>query len=85
MVMAENEAGDDQKEVKSPWKTPVIDGDKAADASVMGTESWPALADSHNRSNTPPAASDAPTAIPTTGQIFNLYFGVLYSFVSLFI
>ncbi|GLU02469.1 hypothetical protein SLE2022_197180 [Rubroshorea leprosula] len=68
MVMAENEAGDDQKEVKSPWKTPVIDGDKAADASVMGTESWPALADAHNRSNTPPAASDAPTAIPTTGQ-----------------
>ncbi|XVF20205.1 hypothetical protein REPUB_Repub11eG0177900 [Reevesia pubescens] len=45
MVMAENEAGDDHnKEVKSPWKTPVIDADKAADAPVMGTQSWPDLA-----------------------------------------
>ncbi|GLU11780.1 hypothetical protein SLE2022_285020 [Rubroshorea leprosula] len=61
MVMAENEAGDDHKELKSPWKTPVIDGDKAAEAPVMGTESWPALADAHNRSNTPPAATSAPT------------------------
>ncbi|XVF68612.1 hypothetical protein PTKIN_Ptkin11bG0015500 [Pterospermum kingtungense] len=44
MVMADNESGDDHKEVKSPWKTPVIDGEKAAaDAPVMGTQSWPHL------------------------------------------
>ncbi|KAK9280617.1 hypothetical protein L1049_014312 [Liquidambar formosana] len=47
MVMAENE--DDQKEVKSPWKRPV-DG-KAADAPVMGADSWPALSDAQRPKN----------------------------------
>ncbi|GMI97014.1 La related protein 1a [Hibiscus trionum] len=41
--MADNEAGDGHNEVKSPWKTPVIDGEKLADAPVMGTQSWPDL------------------------------------------
>lgn len=50
MAMAENESGDERKEVnvsmesdagpKSPWNRPV---DKGADAPVMGAASWPAL------------------------------------------
>lgn len=48
MVIAENEIGEDQKEIgapKSPWKTPTVDG-KGGDVSVMmGTESWPRLSD----------------------------------------
>lgn len=49
MVTAENEIGEDQKEIgvpKSPWKTPTLDGKGCSDVSVMmGTDSWPALSD----------------------------------------
>ncbi|RDX84741.1 La-related protein 1A, partial [Mucuna pruriens] len=54
MVTAENEIGEDQKEIgapKSPWKTPTGDG-KGGDVSVMmGTESWPALSDAQRPKN----------------------------------
>uniref|UniRef100_A0A5B7AK57 Putative la-related protein 1A n=1 Tax=Davidia involucrata TaxID=16924 RepID=A0A5B7AK57_DAVIN len=63
MVMADNEGGDDQKEVsgpKSPWKTPLVAVDgKPADPPVMGADSWPALSDAQRLKN-----SDA--AAPTT-------------------
>ncbi|KAE8733789.1 hypothetical protein F3Y22_tig00000991pilonHSYRG00184 [Hibiscus syriacus] len=66
MVMADNEAGDGQNEAKSPWKTTVIDGQKAADApvNVMGTQSWPDLSGTHQTHENPRAAADecAPAA-----------------------
>ncbi|KAL5125649.1 La-related protein 1A [Glycine soja] len=50
MLTADNEIGEDQKEIgapKSPWKTPTtVDGKGGGDVSVMmGTESWPRLSD----------------------------------------
>ncbi|KAK6246928.1 hypothetical protein QUC31_018493 [Theobroma cacao] len=68
MVMAENEAGDDQKEVKSPWKTPVIDGEKAADASVMGTQSWPDLGGTQQTTDNPEVAADGSAPAPSVEQ-----------------
>ncbi|XVF05659.1 hypothetical protein REPUB_Repub05bG0191700 [Reevesia pubescens] len=65
MVMAENEAGDDHKEVKSPWKTPVIDGEKAADAPVMGTQSWPDLSGTPQTSDNPQVAADGSAPSPS--------------------
>lgn len=64
MVMAENEAGDDQRDLngnggapKSPWKTPfTVDAKAAEDAPVMGAESWPALAEAHIPKNSDAAA-----------------------------
>ncbi|KAA8550052.1 hypothetical protein F0562_001736 [Nyssa sinensis] len=81
MVMAENEGGDDQKEVsgpKSPWKTPplVVDG-KAVDAPVMGADSWPALSDAQRTKNSnaaaaatklPGVADEAATSPPAPGS-----------------
>lgn len=80
MVMAENEAGDDQRDLnvngggpKSPWKTPVtVDAKAAEDAPVMGAESWPALADAHRPKNSdapakPPAAEPSP--LPSQGFV----------------
>ncbi|XVF46377.1 hypothetical protein PTKIN_Ptkin03bG0022200 [Pterospermum kingtungense] len=58
MVMAENETGDDHEEVKSPWKTPVIDGEKVADAPVMGTQSWPDLGGTEQTPDDPQVAAD---------------------------
>lgn len=67
MVMAENEAGDDRKDLnggpKSPWKTPVqLDAKTASDTPVMGAESWPALADAQRPKN-PEAAAAKPPAL----------------------
>ncbi|KAG8496258.1 hypothetical protein CXB51_009321 [Gossypium anomalum] len=66
MVMADNEAGDGHNEVKSPWKTPAIDGEKVGDASVMGTQSWPDLGGNQQtpQNNNPQVAADvcAPAA-----------------------
>ncbi|XP_031389019.1 la-related protein 1A isoform X2 [Punica granatum] len=69
MVMAENENGDDQKELggpKSPWKTPVADT-SSADAQVMGAESWPALGDAPPRPNSTDSASKPPTSAAPEG------------------
>ncbi|OMO91478.1 hypothetical protein COLO4_18350 [Corchorus olitorius] len=70
--MAENETSDDQKEVKSPWKTPVIDGEKAADAPVMGTQSWPDLAGTgtgtQQTPDNPQIAADVSAPAPTVEQ-----------------
>lgn len=70
MVMAENETGDDRKDLnggpKSPWKTPVqLDAKTASDTPVMGAESWPALADAQRPKN-PDAAAKPPAlaAVP---------------------
>lgn len=61
MVTAENEIGEDQKEIgapKSPWKTPTVDGKGCGDVSVMmGTESWPALSDAQKPKNPEPATA----------------------------
>ncbi|KAG4206902.1 hypothetical protein ERO13_A03G034600v2 [Gossypium hirsutum] len=66
MVMADNEAGDGHNEVKSPWKTPAIDGEKVGDAPVMGTQSWPDLGGNQQapQNNNPQVAADvcAPAA-----------------------
>nr|KJB20257.1 hypothetical protein B456_003G140800 [Gossypium raimondii] len=66
MVMADNEAGDGHNEVKSPWKTPAIDGEKVGDAPVMGTQSWPDLGGNQQTplNNNPQVAADvcAPAA-----------------------
>ncbi|XP_015873343.2 la-related protein 1A [Ziziphus jujuba] len=72
MVMAENETGDDRKDLnggpKSPWKTPVqLDAKTASDTPVMGAESWPALADAQRPKNPdapakPPALAAVPVA-----------------------
>ncbi|XP_022729264.1 la-related protein 1A-like isoform X2 [Durio zibethinus] len=68
MVMADNEAGDDHKEVKSPWKTPVIDGGKAADAPVMGTQSWPDLGGTQQIPDNPQVAADVSATAPSVEQ-----------------
>ncbi|GMJ08955.1 hypothetical protein HRI_004564700 [Hibiscus trionum] len=62
--MADNEAGDGLNEVKSPWKTPVIDGENVADAPVMGTQSWPDLSGAQQTPENPQVAADecAPAA-----------------------
>ncbi|KAK7300310.1 hypothetical protein RJT34_11153 [Clitoria ternatea] len=55
MVTAENEIGEDQKEVsapKSPWKTtPNVDGNGGDVSVMMGSESWPALSDTQRSKN----------------------------------
>ncbi|XP_020234034.1 la-related protein 1A [Cajanus cajan] len=65
MVTAENEIGEDQKEIgvpKSPWKTPNVDG-KGGDVPVMmGTESWPALSDAQKPKNVETAAASVSSA-----------------------
>lgn len=46
MVIADNEIGEDQKEIsgpKSPWKRPSVDVD--VPVMMVGTKSWPALSD----------------------------------------
>ncbi|KAE8688842.1 hypothetical protein F3Y22_tig00110954pilonHSYRG00112 [Hibiscus syriacus] len=58
MVMADNEAGDGQNKVKSPWKTAVIDGEKVADATVMGTQSWPDLSNTQQTPENPQVAAE---------------------------
>ncbi|XWS74257.1 hypothetical protein CRYUN_Cryun02cG0200000 [Craigia yunnanensis] len=68
MVMAENEAGDDLKEVKSPWKTPLIDGGKATDAPVMGTQSWPDLGGTQQTPDNSQVAVDGPGPAPSVEQ-----------------
>ncbi|XWS28942.1 hypothetical protein CRYUN_Cryun25bG0115000 [Craigia yunnanensis] len=68
MVMAENEAGDDHKEVKSPWKTAVIDGEKVADAPVMGTQSWPDLGGTQQTPDNPQVAADGFAPAPSVEQ-----------------
>ena len=71
MVMAENEGGDDQKEIvsgstKSPWKTPVI-----TVAPVMGAaDSWPALADAQQLRPKIPDSSARPLPDPPLVQVF---------------
>ncbi|KAL2316929.1 hypothetical protein Fmac_030805 [Flemingia macrophylla] len=79
MVTAENEIGEDQKEIgvpKSPWKTPNADG-KGGDVSVMmGTESWPALSDAQKPKNVETAAASVSSAgeiapRPPSGQKVN--------------
>ncbi|XVE79731.1 hypothetical protein DITRI_Ditri14bG0080400 [Diplodiscus trichospermus] len=68
MVMAENEAADDHMEVKSPWKTPVIDGEKAADAPVMGTQSWPDLGGTQQTPENHQVAADGSAPAPSVEQ-----------------
>ncbi|TKY57085.1 La-related protein 1A [Spatholobus suberectus] len=69
MVTAENEIGEDQKEIgapKSPWKTPTLDG-KGGDVSVMmGTESWPALSDAQRPKNLETAAA---ASVSSAGEV----------------
>ncbi|XP_039026395.1 la-related protein 1A-like [Hibiscus syriacus] len=64
MVMADIEAGNGHNEVKSPWKTAVIDGEKVVDATVMGTQSWPDLSGTQETPENPQVAADecAPAA-----------------------
>ncbi|KAM1206140.1 hypothetical protein FF1_006820 [Malus domestica] len=76
MVMAENEVGDDQRDLnvngggpKSPWRTPV-----SLDAPVMAAESWPALADAHRPKSLdaaakPPAAQPSAPPAPAQGLV----------------
>ncbi|KAM1116425.1 hypothetical protein TB2_006822 [Malus domestica] len=76
MVMAENEVGDDQRDLnvngggpKSPWRTPV-----SLDAPVIAAESWPALADAHRPKSLdaaakPPAAQPSPLPAPAQGLV----------------
>lgn len=68
VVVAENEAGDDGRDLnggpKSPWKTPVDAkaAAAAADAPVMGADSWPALADAQRPKSNPDASKSPPLA-----------------------
>lgn len=65
MVIAETEIGEDQKGVnapKSPWKTPVVDGNGRDVAVMMGTESWPTLSDAQGPKNSENAAKLEDTA-----------------------
>lgn len=63
VVVAENEAGDDGRDLsggpKSPWKTPVAapDAKAAADA-----DTWPALADAQRPKSNPDASKSPPLA-----------------------
>lgn len=73
MVIAESEIGEDQKEVsapKSPWKTPVVDGNGSDVSVMMGTESWPALSDAQRTKNSETAAKldDTPAAVRASGE-----------------
>lgn len=77
MVMAENDNGDDQKELagqRSPWKTPVAET-SSADAPVMGAESWPALGDAPPRPKgtdsavKPPNLASPEVAAPPNPQV----------------
>ena len=78
MVVAENENGDDGRDLsgggpKSPWKTP--DAKAAANARVMGADSWPALTQVQEQGpksnpdavNLPSSAAAAPPAAPANG------------------
>jgi len=71
MVIAENEIGEDQKEIgapKSPWKTPTVDG-KGGDVSVMmGTESWPRLSDAQRPPKNLETAAAA-ASVTSAGEI----------------
>lgn len=76
MVTADNEIGEDQKEVsppKSPWKTPMVDGNGADVPVMMGTESWPALSDAQKPKNLETASAakpeDAPASVKSAGEI----------------
>ncbi|KAH1030271.1 hypothetical protein J1N35_046086 [Gossypium stocksii] len=69
MVMAENEAGYDPKEVKSPWKTPMIDAQKVADAPVMGTKSWPDLGGTQQPHDNALLVADGSAPAPSVEQI----------------
>ncbi|KAE8688758.1 hypothetical protein F3Y22_tig00110956pilonHSYRG00142 [Hibiscus syriacus] len=68
MAMVENEAAGDRKEVKSPWKTPVIDSQKVADAHVMGTESWPDLGGTQQIPDNPSVVADESARVPSIEQ-----------------
>ncbi|TYI26359.1 hypothetical protein ES332_A05G109400v1 [Gossypium tomentosum] len=68
MVMAENEAGYDPKEVKSPWKTPMIDAQKVADAPVMGTKSWPDLGGTQQPHDNASLVADGSAPAPSVEQ-----------------
>lgn len=74
MVMADNESGDDHKEVKSPWKTPVIDGEKASDASVMGTQSWPDLGGTQQAPDNPQVSATGSDPVPSVEQVSFWFF-----------
>ncbi|KAL1168834.1 hypothetical protein V6Z11_A05G108200 [Gossypium hirsutum] len=69
MVMAENEAGYDPKEVKSPWKTPMIDAQKVADAPVMGTKSWPDLGGTQQPHDNASLVADGSAPAPSVEQL----------------
>lgn len=80
MVMAENEGGDDQKEMtvsgpKSPWKKPVV-----TDAPVMGAaDSWPALGDvQQHRPKNADSSAKPPSSDPSLVQVISIFF-FLYS------
>ncbi|XP_062082377.1 la-related protein 1A isoform X2 [Humulus lupulus] len=68
MVVAENDGGDDGRDLnggpKSPWKTPAaLDAKAAADMPVMGpAESWPTLTDAQLTKSNPDSAK--PPSIP---------------------
>jgi la-related protein 1 len=79
MVIADNEIGEDQKEInapKSPWKRPSLDG-KSVDVPVLvvGTKSWPALSDAQtqkpkNHVETVSAkVDDAAVSVPSVGEV----------------
>ncbi|KAI3419058.1 HTH La-type RNA-binding domain-containing protein [Psidium guajava] len=66
MVTAENESFDEQKEhggPKSPWKTPAAADGSAADAPVMGAESWPALGDAPARTKIVESPAKPPASV----------------------
>ncbi|XP_027329145.1 la-related protein 1A isoform X2 [Abrus precatorius] len=76
MVTAENEIGEDQKEVsapKSPWKTPTVDGNGGDVSVMMGTESWPALSDAQRPKCLETVAAtkpeDAPVSVASAAEI----------------
>lgn len=78
MVVAENEAGDDGRDLnggpKSPWKTPAALDAKVAgavDGPVMGAESWPALADAQRPKSNPDLAK-LPSSTEAAGLPPNL-------------
>ena len=69
MVIAENEI-EDQKEAsapKSPWKTPVTDGNGTDVPVVMGKESWPPLSDAQRPKNSETASK--PEDMATGGEV----------------
>ncbi|PON74068.1 Transcriptional repressor poly-beta-hydroxybutyrate-responsive [Parasponia andersonii] len=74
MLVAENEGGDDGRELnggpKSPWKTPAaaaIDAKTPSDAPVMGADSWPALADAQRPKSNPDLAKQPPSSPSSAG------------------